>query len=323
MEEPDEAEEVGELLAMLASEPHSPSKRPIPKQRAATEEKRRASAGKTWSPPAWDSTPHRNRPRLLRGLRPTNDEPWMRCETLNMNPAAEWMASHSNLIRSGSVPHKLVADLHAEANLKAEHMGNRLMQQQKRKAAAERKAAREAQRAAQRAEEEAIAAALEEMRRELEAEMLREAQAAEERIRLELERLRLEAEAAAKAAAEEAARLEEEERLRQEMEAAKKEKAKQEAAERKAKAAALIAAPKKPTTGGGFGSKLPPAKAAPAAKPAAETPAAAKAKAKVGAAAAPKAETPASAPKAPPKKAKKASDGPSGKGASASKGRAK
>ena len=138
--EPDESEEVGELLALLASEPHSPSKRPVPKQRAATEEKRRA-AKPAWSPPAWDSTPHRNRPRLLRGLRPTNDEPWMRSETLNMDPALEWVATHSNLIRSGSVPHKLVADLQAEAHSKADHMGNRLIQQQKRKAAAERRAA--------------------------------------------------------------------------------------------------------------------------------------------------------------------------------------
>ena len=138
----DEASEVSELLEMISR--GSPSKRP---QKPRFHSPAPSSIG-----PGWDSTPHRNRPRALKGLVVQSDEPWLKSEILNMDPELEFVTTHANLINHGQLTPKSLAAFKSQASLKSESMGNRLLRQQRKKEEAERRAKLEAIRAAERAE---------------------------------------------------------------------------------------------------------------------------------------------------------------------------
>ena len=94
---------------------------------------------------------------MLKGLQTITDEPWKRSEDLNYGRDAhiEWSRSHFNLVNSGAVDLNFFSEIESEAINKSEAMGNRLLQQQRRKEAARRRAREAAIRAEQRAEEEA------------------------------------------------------------------------------------------------------------------------------------------------------------------------
>lgn len=259
-----ESTEVDELVAMM-SLGGSPSKRP--NRRVVQRFKQNKSIG-----PGWDSTPHRNRPRALKGLVPTTEEPWMRSEILNGDPELEFVTTHAHLMDHGKLSPRTLKAFKAQADSKAESMGNRLLQQKRKKEVMERKARVEAVRAARREEEARIAAELEARRQHVERELIREAEALDAEIRAEIERERR---AAARAAAEAAAR-EAEEREKAEAE----ERAREEAAQKAAEAAAAKKAEKKAAQlkedklkqlkqGGGFGKKA--GEKAGATKPAAAT----------------------------------------------------
>ena len=222
--EDESSAEVRELVAMItSSSKHSNSKRlPL---RARARAAAAVPAPKISDRPAWDSTPHRNRPRVLKGQGSITNEPWKRSEDLNYGRDAhiEWSRTHFNLVNSGAVGLNFFSEIESEAINKSESMGNRLLQQQKRKEAARQRAREAAIRAEQKAEAEAREVAREAKRVEVEELLAREAKAEDIALKAEMERQRLqaEAEAAAAAAAAEAARLAEEERLRAEAEASK------------------------------------------------------------------------------------------------------
>ena len=220
-----EAEEVNELLAMMSRGSRmggSPSRRTGSPSRRTPKRKQkqldRADVG-----PGWNSTPHRNRPIVLRGQKSVTDEPWKRSEQLNMDPHGDWEAAHPRLIGSGKLSSEILAHLAADERKKSEAMGNRLIHLQKRKDAAQRAAKAAAARAAERAEAAAQEAAREAARKGLEAAMVEQARQEDETIRVEIERRRLEAAAAAAAAAAEAARHAEELRQKAEAEALEEE----------------------------------------------------------------------------------------------------
>ena len=257
----DETLEVNELMKMISH--GSPSKRPN-RPRVTNQPHRYQSKS---IGPGWDSTPHRNRPRALKGLVPTTEEPWMRSEYLNMDPELEFVTTHTHLMDAGKLSPRSLAAFKAHADSQAERMGNRLLQQKRRKEIAERRARIEAVRAARREEEARIAAELEARRQGVERELIREAEALDAEIRAEVERQRR---AAAQAAAEAAAR-EAEEREKAEAE----ERAREEEAQKVAAAAAARKAeraeqqknnkPKDLKQSGGFGKKV--SEKGPAAKP--------------------------------------------------------
>ena len=207
-----EVSEVSELIAMIEHSPmhHAASKRPPLRTRTDGSVAKKGLPGAPGKAlPEWDSTPHRNRPIALRGLNSVSDEPWKRSEELNFGADAhiEWAHSHKNLVISGMVPVESIFDYENAARKKSESMGNRLLRQQKRKLAAERRARAEAIEAARRAEEERLAAELEARRAEVEAALVRIARAEDAEVE---QRLR---EAAAAAAARRRAEEEERQRL--------------------------------------------------------------------------------------------------------------
>jgi len=203
-----EAQEVTELVALLSMpSQHGVSKR-APLHRR--EEKKKV----TDIGPGWNSTPHRSRPKALRGLNSTTEEPWTRSEVLNYGSDAyiEWRTNHKSLYRSGGVPEHSLVGIESSTSKKSEAMGNRQLNRQARQLAARKRAELAALKAAQRAEEEAWAAELQVMRKAWEAELVRQAQAEDKVLVEAIERQRrLEAAAAAEVAAAEAARVEAEE----------------------------------------------------------------------------------------------------------------
>ena len=232
-----EEQEVTELVALFsAPSHHSPSARPPLKARRPLP----ASLGTPL--PAWDSTPHRNRPTALKGLRSSTTEPWTKCEDLNhgLDAHIEWRTTHKNLIMSGAVPVEELDAKEHKAKHRSEQLGNRLLRQEKRLAAARRKAKAQAIARAREAEEATREAERQARRGEIEEVMRQQARQEDAVLAVELERLRKAAEAAA---AEEAARRAEEERLKAEAEAAaEKERFEAEQAEKAARAQAAAAA---------------------------------------------------------------------------------
>ena len=208
---PDEAAEVDELVELIErTSLHAPSKRtPL----STRHRKRKGESSSSAAPasdigPGWNSTIHRNRPRGLRGIVPSTDEPWKRCEELNYGRDLhiEWRTNHQALYRSGMVPDDIDKGIEQLASKKSEQMGNRLLTLEAKREASKRRAELAAMRAAERAEMEARAAALEELRASISAKLVQEATAADAAIEEELEReRRRQAEAAAKAAAAAAA----------------------------------------------------------------------------------------------------------------------
>ena len=208
---PDEAAEVDELVELIErTSLHAPSKRtPL----STRHRKRKGESSSSAAPasdigPGWNSTIHRNRPRGLRGIVPSTDEPWKRCEELNYGRDLhiEWRTNHQALYRSGMVPDDIDKGIEQLASKKSEQLGNRLLTLEAKREASKRRAELAAMRAAERAEMEARAAALEELRLKVQAKLVEEARAADAAIEEELEReRRRQAEAAAKAAAAAAA----------------------------------------------------------------------------------------------------------------------
>ena len=194
--------------------------------------------------PGWDSRPHRNRPKVLYGLNSIKPEPWTRSEDLNFGRDAhiEWSTAHRNLVQTaGEGLAQNLDKIEADALKRSELMGNRLLQQQKRREQGQRHEKFVAKQEQRRAHAAARAAGMEAMRQEIEARLLREAQE-EEALNEEQEKQRREVQeaeeaAAAAAVAEEVKRADEEQRklaetLKRKLEA--KAAARAEAAARKA-----------------------------------------------------------------------------------------
>ena len=214
-----EEAEVTELIEMISRTSVLSSRRPVHRsgrRRRLSGERQREERGGGGPKaadigPGWNSTPHRNRPRSLKGLNSMTDEPWKASEELNFGRDAhiEWTAQHKNLYRSGVRPlaAESVRDIEASASKKSELMGNRLLTRQARQAAVKQRAELAALRAARRAEEAALAAELERMRKRWEDELRREAQAEDAAVAAAVreEQRRRVAEAAAAAEAAEAA----------------------------------------------------------------------------------------------------------------------